>query len=183
MNGVIRMSDMIYRSLPHGGDKISIIGFGMGSVHESSEEEIENTVSFAIEKGVNYFDMVASEAKPYAPYARAFHGRREKIYTQMHFGALYEGGMYGWTRDIKKIKKSFESQLRLLGTDYTDMGFVHCIDEKDDLDDVMRHNGIWDYMRALKDAGVIRHLGLSSHDPDIICRFLDTGLVDWSCSA
>ena len=178
MGGVIITADMLYRKLPHGGENISVIGLGMGSIHESSEEEIEETVRFAVENGVNYFDMAASEAKPYAPYARAFKGKREKVYTQMHFGAVYDGGTYGWTRDIKKIKRTFEIQLKLLGTDYTDMGFVHCIDEKDDFDDVMRRNGIWDYMKALKSAGVIRHLGLSSHDPDIIRRFLDTGLID-----
>lgn len=58
---------MIYRKLPHGGEDISVIGIGMGSIHESSEEEIESTIRFAIENGVNYFDMAASEAKPYAP--------------------------------------------------------------------------------------------------------------------
>ena len=70
LNGENDMAEMIYRTLPRGGEKISIIGLGMGSIHESGESEIENTVRYAIEKGVNYFDMVASEAKPYAPYAR-----------------------------------------------------------------------------------------------------------------
>lgn len=178
LNGENDMAEMIYRTLPRGGEKISIIGLGMGSIHESGESEIENTVRYAIEKGVNYFDMVASEAKPYAPYARAIKDNRSRVLLQMHFGALYDGGTYGWTRDVKKIKNAFESQLKLLQTDYTDFGFVHCIDEEDDYDDVMRKNGIWDYLRSLKEAGVIRHLGLSSHDPDIIRRFLDLDLID-----
>lgn len=33
--------NMLYRALPHGGEKISAIGLGMGSIHNSSEEEIE----------------------------------------------------------------------------------------------------------------------------------------------
>ena len=65
----------------------------------------------------------------------------------------------------------------MLRTDYTDMGFGHCIDEMDDYDEVMS-NGIWDYMKSLKKDGVIRHLGLSSHDPAVIRRFLETGLID-----
>lgn len=59
------MTDMQYRELPHGGEKISVIGLGMGSIHEGSEEEIEKTLKLALESGVNYFDMAASEAKPY----------------------------------------------------------------------------------------------------------------------
>lgn len=37
---------MLYRILPHGGEKISVIGLGMGSIHESSEEEIEKNNPF-----------------------------------------------------------------------------------------------------------------------------------------
>lgn len=171
------MTQMQYRELPHGGEKISVIGLGMGSIHEGSESEIEEMLKLAFESGVNYFDMAASEAKPYPCYARAFEGQREKVYLQMHFGAVYDGGKYGWTRDLKKIRRTFESQLDMLHTDYTDMGFVHCIDEMNDYEKIMS-GGIWDYMKSLKENGVIRHLGLSSHDPEIIRRFLDTGLID-----
>lgn len=171
------MSKMKYRTLPHGGEQISVIGLGMGYIHEGSEAEIQQTVEYAIEKGVNYFDMAGSEAKPYPCYARAFKGRREKVYLQMHFGAIYDGGKYGWTRDLDKIKGTFKQQLELLGTDYADFGFVHCIDEATDFDEVMS-GGIWEHMKDLKKAGHIHHLGVSSHDPDIVRKFLDTGLID-----
>lgn len=168
---------MEYRKLPHGGEEISVIGLGMGSVHEGDEEEIVRTLRLAMENGINYFDMAASEAKPYPCYAKAFEGRRQSVYLQMHFGAVYDGGKYGWTRDLEKIKKTFTEQLAMLGTDYADMGFVHCIDEMSDYEEVMS-GGIWDHMKGLRAEGKIRHLGLSSHDPGIIRRFLDTGLID-----
>lgn len=171
------MAKMQYRKLPHGEEQISVIGLGMGSIHGGSEKEIEQTVRMATENGVNYFDMAASEGKPYACYARAFEGRREEVYLQMHFGAVYDGGKYGWTRDVERIKTTFQNQLQTLHTDYADMGFVHCIDEMDDYHKVMS-GGIWDYMKGLKESGVIHHLGLSSHDPEIVRRFLDTGLID-----
>ena len=66
---------------------------------------------------------------------------------------------------LEKIRKTFESQLSMLHTDYTDMGFVHCIDEMSDYNQILS-GGIWDYMKSLKREGVIRHLGLSSHDPE-----------------
>ena len=40
------------------------------------------------------------------------------------------------------------------------------------------NGGLWEYMKALKGEGRIRHLGFSSHNPDIARRILDTGLVD-----
>ena len=171
------MSEMIYRTLPHGGEQISVIGLGMGYIHENGRAEAEATVRMALDRGVNYLDLAAGDGSAYPAVARAIDGRREQVYVQMHFGAVYDGGAYGWTRDLRRMKNSFASQLRQLGTDYTDMGFVHCIDEDGDFDGVMR-GGLWDYMKGLKADGVIRHLGLSTHDPSILRRFLETGLID-----
>ena len=167
---------MEYRILPHGGEKISVIGLGSGSI-TGSEQEMTAVIETAMENGINYFDMAPSEQAPFFAYARAFDGRRERIMTQMHFGAVYHAGKYGWTRDIEEIKSQFSWQLNLLHTDYTDVGFIHCVDDLDDLDEVM-NGGLWDYMKSLKKDGTIRHLGFSSHNPDIARRILDTGLID-----
>ncbi len=167
---------MEYRILPHGGEKISVIGLGSGSLI-GTEQEMTDVITAAIDNGINYFDMAPSEQAPFYAYAKAFAGRREKIITQMHFGAVYGNGKYGWTRDIDEIKAQFTWELNLLGTDYTDIGFIHCVDDADDLEEVMR-GGLWDYMKGLKSHGTIRHLGFSSHNPEIARRILETGLVD-----
>ena len=49
---------MIYRTLPHGGEKISIIGLGNSSIGSSGEEETEKTIALA-RKWRDYFDMAA----------------------------------------------------------------------------------------------------------------------------
>lgn len=168
---------MEYRILPHGNEKISVIGLGMGSIHLSPEKEIEQTVTRALDSGINFFDMAASERKPYACYARAFDGRRSQIVTQLHFGADYETGTYGWTRDLEKIKKNFNWELEILQTDYTDVGYIHCIDDIDDYHKVMK-SGIWDYIKGEKESGRVHHLGFSSHSPEMARRLLDTGMMD-----
>ena len=60
------MNTMKYRILPHGGESISIIGLGTSSIQAASEQEIEETVRYALERGINYFDMASAEAKPFA---------------------------------------------------------------------------------------------------------------------
>lgn len=167
---------MEYRTLPHGGEQISVIGLGSGSL-TGTEQEMIAVLETAIENGINYFDMAPSEIAPFAAYAQAFAGRRGEIITQMHFGAIYKGGKYGWTRKLDEIKEQFAWELNLLNTDYTDIGFIHCTDDLDDYHTVM-NGGLWDYMKARKEEGKIRHLGFSSHNPDIARRILDTGLVD-----
>lgn len=167
---------MEYRTIPHGGEKVSVIGLGAGSLAGTKDEMIA-VLNAAIENGINYFDLAPSVEAPWRAYAAAFAGRRDKVITQMHFGAVYDGGKYGWTRDLDRIKQQIAWNFQALDTDHTDIGFIHCVDDIEDLDEVI-HDGLWDYMKALKADGVIRHLGFSSHDPGIARRLIDTGLID-----
>ena len=125
---------MEYRKLPHGEEQISVIGLGNSSLtHEVGEKEIQAAVEMALENGVNYFDMAAGDAAPFTAYGKALAGCREKAYLQVHFGADYHTGKYGWTQDLEQIKRSIAWQLDALRTDYIDFGFIHCVDELSDL--------------------------------------------------
>ena len=170
---------MDYRTFPRGGERASVIGFGMGSIHEAGDErKIEEALEVALEAGVNFFDLAPSQAAPFAPYGRVLAPRRADVLTQMHLGAVYGAdGQYGWSRDLDAIKRQFARVLDTLETGYTDFGIIHCMDEDEDFD-AMLENGIWDCALALKDEGVIRNLGFSSHNPAVARRFLETGLVD-----
>lgn len=92
---------MKYRVLPHGGESISILGVGASSIQASTEKEIRETIAWAVENGINYFDLASAEAEPFEAYGQALEGIREKVYLQIHFGADYTSGSYGWTTDPK----------------------------------------------------------------------------------
>ena len=168
---------MQYRTLPHGGEKISVIGMGGGSLHNSSAADIERTVEEAIDAGVNLFDFIPSKATPLEPMARAISRHRADVHMQVHIGACYETGSYGWTTDAKKAIAEFEQRLTTLDTDYADFSFIHCIDEDSDLDHVM-NGGIWDYAQRRHADGTIRHLAFSTHSTHIARRLLATGAFD-----
>ena len=168
---------MLYRTLPHGGENISVIGLGLGSLHNADEEEIEETVASALDAGVNHIDFIPSNDAPFAAVARAVADRRDEVRFQVHIGAEYTGGVYGWTTNADLAKREFEARLRALDTDYADFGFIHCIDENSDFDAVM-NGGIWKYACEMKQQGVIRHLGFSTHSAAIARRFIETGAMD-----
>lgn len=46
-----------------------------------------------------------------------------------------------------------------------------------DIDDIIG-GGILDYVRSLKEAGVVRHLGFSSHTPAVANKLIDMGGFD-----
>lgn len=68
-------------------------------------------------------------------------------------------------------------QLDALKTDYIDFGFLHCIDETADLEKAEAH-GTLEYLKELKRQGAVRHIGLSSHTPQVVHKVLDMGLID-----
>lgn len=168
---------MEYRKLPHGEEQISVIGFGTSSIGAAGEKEIEAAMELALESGINYFDMASSDAAPFPAFGRALAGQRKDVCFQIHFGADYQSGKYGWTTDLDSVKRSVDWQINALKTDYIDFGFLHCIDEEADLNYVMK-NGILDYIVQLKEKGVVRHIGLSSHTPSVVHTALDTGILD-----
>ena len=166
-----------YRKLPHGEEKISILGLGTSSIGAAGEKEIEASAAMALENGINYFDLASADAEPFPVFGRAMAGCRDKVYFQVHFGAYYRGGKYGWTTDLDTIRRSVDWQFKALKTDYIDFGFLHCLDEEQDLAHAMK-DGILDYLLQLKKEGIVRHMGLSSHTPAIVHRALDAGILD-----
>lgn len=168
---------MEYRQLPHGHEKIGVLGLGMGGIQHTPPEEIEAIIRKAIDHGINFFDLCAG-GSVYAPFGRAIAGQRDKVFIQCHLGAVYdEHGEYGWCRNFETIRKTFEWELATLNTDYVDFGFLHCVDELDDFETLVQI-GLVDYLKQLKFQGIVRHIGFSSHTPAVANRILDTGLID-----
>lgn len=168
---------MEYRTNRKTGDRISVIGLGTSYISGVSEKEAVEALTFACEHGVNYADLATAGAKTFGYYGKAFAGAREKMLYQVHFGANYETGEYGWSTDLDTVKRSVDWQLRELGTDYIDYGMIHCIDEASDWL-AYQDGGVLDFLLELKRQGVVRHIGLSTHTPALARTILDTGLVE-----
>ena len=168
---------MEYRTLPHGEEQISIIGMGSSVVGEQSEKDIIETVEYAIDAGINYLDMAGGHATIFPAYGKALEGKRKDVMLQVHFGANYMTGEYGWTTNLETIKKAVDWQLKNLKTDYIDFGFIHCIDEAADLQ-TYEKNGILQYIMDLKSQGVVHHIGLSTHAPELANKVIDKGILD-----
>ena len=150
---------MEYRKLPHGEESLSVIGMGTSSIGMAGEKEIAATVELALESGVNFFDMASADAAPFPVYGQVMAGVRDQVHFQVHFGANYQGGTYGWTTDLDTIKRSVDWQLQALKTDYIDFGFLHCLDEEADLRQVL-DGGVLDYMADHYDAVIIESFGV-----------------------
>ena len=169
---------MEYRVNRRTGDRISALGMGTSAIASAGEAEGIETLRLAVENGINYFDLATAESVNFTTFGKALADVRDKVLYQVHFGAVYgEGRSYSWTTDLDMVRRSVDWQLKELKTDYIDYGFIHCLDETADWEKY-RKNGVLDYLLEQKKAGVVRHIGLSSHTPELVHQVLDTGLVD-----
>lgn len=168
---------MEYRINKRTKDKISMLGFGTSYIAQAGEKDAVEAIRRAYEGGVNYYDLATAESRTFPYFCTALGDVRKSVMYQVHFGANYETGAYGWTTDGETIRRSIDWQLSQLKTDYIDYGFIHCLDEMSDWEEYCR-NGAFDYLMQMKNEGVVKHIGLSSHTPAAIRRVLDEAPVD-----
>ncbi len=171
-------SEMLFREIPHTGQKVSVISLGIGSLHESSEQEITRIVDSALGRGINLMDMIMPTTAPAEAIAKGMKSRRKDTIAQFHLGSFANlAGVTDRTRDLATTKKWFEHEQEVYGIGDSDIGMIHYVDQSDDFDAVI-NNGLLDYAVRLKEAGRIRYIGFSSHSVEISKKFLETGLMD-----
>lgn len=166
---------MRYRVLPRGGEKIGEIGLGLGAVTPNSD--VFKILSYALEKDINFFDLCGAYDFIYPHIKTTLAKNRSRVFTQMHLGAVYKNGAYAFSRNLNTVKDTFLRILDTTGLEYTDFGFLHCIDEEKDLNYVLE-KGIFNLAGDLKRQGIIRHLGFSTHTPVIAEKLINLGMFD-----
>ncbi|MBR4881861.1 MAG: aldo/keto reductase, partial [Clostridia bacterium] len=108
---------------------------------------------------------------------RALEGRRDKVMIQGHIGACWVDGQYKVSRDIDEVTVAFEDLLTRLKTDYIDVGFIHFVDKLTDWE-ALPDSDMMRYVLSLKEKGIIKAVGMSSHDPITAKKAVESGLID-----
>lgn len=157
---------MRYRKLRKTGLEVSEIGLGAEWLERHDSREIKEVIDTCEAQGINILDCWMSEPNVRSNIGAALKGRRERWIIQGHIGSTWQKGQYVRTRCLPLVKAAFEDLLARLGTDYIDLGMIHFVDEAAEFERIMSGEYI-DYVRGLKKDGVIRHIGLSTHNPAV----------------
>lgn len=102
---------------------------------------------------------------------------RAHWYIQGHLGSTWKNGQYYRTRDLIYVRPAFEDLLTRLQTDYIDLGMIHYVDSEEEWEQIL-HSDYLSYVMELKKAGVIHHIGLSSHNPKVAVKAAESGFVE-----
>lgn len=168
---------MKYRKLGRTGIQVSEIGLGCEHLQGMEYGGVKSVLEEALDQGINIMDVFMSEPAVRSHLGDALRGNRSKMVIQGHLGAIWEDGQYARSRDMDKVKIFFDDFMERFHTDYVDIGMIHFVDEQEDLD-VIFNGEMLRYAKDLKKKGVIRAVGLSSHNPQVARKAVETGDID-----
>ena len=157
---------MRYRELGKTGLKVSEIGLGAEWLERHNAREVQEVILRCEKAGINILDCWMSEPNVRSNIGAAIKGRRERWIIQGHLGSTWQNGQYVRTRDIGQAKTAFFDLMDRLGTDYIDLGILHFVDEEEEFRRIM-DGEFYEYARSLKEKGIIRHMGMSTHNPAV----------------
>ncbi|MBQ8401772.1 MAG: aldo/keto reductase [Clostridia bacterium] len=167
---------MQYRKLGRTGMMVSEISLGCEHLQGKDYNLVKTVIDAALDTGVNFLDVFMSEPDVRTNIGKALAGRRENVIIQGHIGSCWIDGQYTVSRDISQCITGFEDLLERLQTDYIDVGMLHFVDK--DPWDALADGEMMRYALSLKEKGVIRAIGMSSHDPVTAKKAVESGCID-----
>ena len=167
---------MEYRELGKTGKKLSVIGLGCENLDKKPYTQVNETITAALEHGVNIFDVFMPGEEIRGNIAKALGSKRSQVYIQGHIGSTDVKQQYDISRDLPTVKKYFESMLRIFGG-HIDFGMMFFIDSEKDFRDVFE-TGFAEYAQDLQKQGDIGHIGFSSHNPETAAKAIETGVPE-----
>ncbi len=168
---------MRYRALGATGLTVSEIGLGAEWLERHNEQECREIIDACEAQGINILDCWMSEPNVRTNIGKALEGRREKWIIQGHFGSTWQNGQYVRTRDMAQVVPAFEDLLKRLRTDYIDLGMIHYVDTPEDWETIIQ-GPFLRYVLEQKKHGVIRHIGMSTHNPAMAKKAVESGIVE-----
>ncbi|MFH0848274.1 MAG: aldo/keto reductase [archaeon] len=165
------------RQLGRTGHRSTVITLG-GAMFMSnpSEKDADAFIKFALDRGVNHVDVAPTYGD-----AEVRLGKWIKEYRKNLFLACKTG-----KRTKTEAAQALQSSLKRLQTDYFDLYQLHGLDKSDELETAMSEEGAIQAILEAKRNGIVKHIGITSHNPVNIMRALecfdfDTVLLPVNC--
>jgi aryl-alcohol dehydrogenase-like predicted oxidoreductase len=143
------------------GLEISAVIFGGIVTTDETTEDCARYVSYAVEHGVNYFDVAPSYGNAQDMLSPALDPYRKDVYLACKSSVR--------TADIKD---ELYNSLKVLKTDYFDVYQLHGISKQEHVDAIFADGGAMEVLIRAKEDGYIRNIGFSAHSEDLAIQAL-----------
>jgi len=95
-----------------------------------------------------------------------------------HLGSSERNRRYCKTRSVEECEMNLERFLKAMKTDYIDVANVHFIRNTEEYEEVTRPGSILDLATNLKEEGLARLVGISTHEAYLVKRAAEDGRFD-----
>lgn len=153
---------MQYRDYGNTGQKLSIIAFAGIVVKEESADDSSRYVSWAIDQGINYFDVAPGYGNAQNMLGPALERYRNDVFlackTKFRTGP--------------EARADLENSLKLLRTDHFDLYQMHAMTTEEDLEVASGPNGALEMIDKARDEGLVNHVGFSVHSAELAVELM-----------
>jgi len=163
---------MPFRILGKTGHQVSLFSLGGETTVEQRDnrDKAVEIINKALDLGVNYIDTshVYGGGGSEENIGLVMEDRRDEVLLATKSGR----------NDYDGVMRECEVSLERLRTDYIDVYQHHNV-RGGDLNEIMEEGGALEAFKQLKDEGVIRHIGITSHSPRVLVNALEQ--YDYEC--
>lgn len=163
---------MKYKPLGRTGIDVSTISYGgivSAGFYDNTrypslgQDASDRFVSFAIDHGVNYFDVAPSYGNAEEQLGNSLKPYRQKIHLACKTGK----------RDREGAEAELKQSLKRLHTDHFDIYQLHAISSMNDVERAFAPSGVMELMRQVREKGVAAHIGFTAHNEDAALRMIE----------
>ncbi len=157
------------------GLTVSEFGFGGIPLTRVPEDDAVAIVHRALELGISLFDTARLYGDSEAKLGRGLEGRRDRVVLASKT----------ISRTAGEAAQDLDTTLENLGTDYLDLYQLHNLAKPEVLEQVMAPDGAYRAAAQARAEGRVRHIGFSSHNPEVALSALKTGkfaTVQFACN-
>jgi len=156
------------RALGRTGVEVTRLGYGGIKLPRISEDEAAACVNRAIDLGINFIDTARCYGNSEEKIGRVMAKRRDEVVLASKV----------IRRSRKEAEEDIATSLKLLQTDCIDLYQIHDVSARENYEKAIGPDGALDAVRAARDKGQVRFIGVSGHDIDILLEAIETGWFD-----
>ena len=154
---------MQYRKFGRTGFDISAVSYGGIVSMDDGQPASDRYVAWAIDQGVNYFDVAPSYGDAEEKLGNSLIPYRKDIHLACKTGE----------RLLEGAQRELNQSLKNLHTDYFDVYQLHAIASMQDVETAFGPGGVMEMVSQLKQKGIARNVGITAHNEDAALKCLE----------
>lgn len=147
------------------GLSVSQIGFGGIPIQRLSDEEAVAVVRRCLELGIDFLDTANAYTTSEERSGKAISGRREGLVIATK----------SLSRKAEGVEKHLKLSLERLGVECIDLYQFHGVSDDNTLEMVLAPDGPMAVVEKAREAGLVKHIGITSHQIDVARKAVMTG--------